>query len=429
MSKTIGKKRTDAFTCRPEHLIIIGLDTTDTVEHHLWDERAFLPLSQETINNFLKIGVKEAVIVTLENPTDLDLTDEALARLSGETEGIPKHMGDVVGVIIDGRRRTLHSRAANDHLRENDAPTLYIPVDVDEGSEETDLLLMSMTLNNHREDDDPITMARKGKALYDRNGKDKKEVCDALKMAWPRVKRYFRLLQKGSLEVKAAVRTGEVGATAAIEFAERLPKKHQDEVLIAAREKTKKAKKDDGEGGVKTISGTLLRKMILDREDLLKKGNTPTGTGSGNGTRNAPNRTNTPQKRVVRDVMTCFEQVPSQTKVSKKAVAEAEFVVNVLAWILDGSKPPASVQSVLDELTKAKEVAKETKKAEKEKAKADKAAKKAKAAKAKAAKAKAAQKGKGGKKKGASQDKDGESSEETPAETPAETPEPQATVA
>jgi ParB family chromosome partitioning protein len=177
------------FKLDPDEVIIVGLDTDDGPEHPRYDERIHLPLKEETVLNFMSIGVHTPIVVCkAEHGVEVD----------------------------DGRRRVMHAREANKRLRamgEEPLVLLALPKRGDDAFHQT----LGVVLNEHREDDGILGKITKAKRLYDRLGGDQDalhKVADAFGVSSNAVKGWLKIDELPAA-VKNAVKSGVLSAHAA----------------------------------------------------------------------------------------------------------------------------------------------------------------------------------------------------------------------
>lgn len=177
------------FKLDPDEVVIIGLDTKDGPEHPRYDERVNLPLKEETVLNFMTIGVHTPIVVCkTDNGVEVD----------------------------DGRRRVLHAREANKRLRalgEQPIVLLALPKRGDDAFHQT----LGVVLNEHREDDGILEKITKAKRLYDRLGGDQDalhKVAGAFGVTGNAVKGWLKIDELPA-SVKNAVKQGILSAHAA----------------------------------------------------------------------------------------------------------------------------------------------------------------------------------------------------------------------
>lgn len=203
MAKTAlpGAKRLNAFAMDPDALTIVGLDTEDGPEHPLYDERIKLPLDEGLVRNIRKFGVLEAVLV----------------RKNG-------HLVEVMA----GRQRVRAAREANRRNNEEGMQPIAVPVFVKRPRADGDALGVMISENENRQDDDPLTRAKKASRMMD-FGASEHEVAVSFGISKQAVKNLLALLDLSD-KVKTAVEHKKVSFSAAIELRD-LPRTKQDEKL------------------------------------------------------------------------------------------------------------------------------------------------------------------------------------------------------
>lgn len=280
-------KRVSMWVMDPDDLVIIGVDTDDGPEHHLYDERADVrkkPLLEEHIVSMRSLGVLEvAKVVVME--------------ISTKKSKKPVHQP----VLINGRRRTLHAREANRRIREsnkgkseeNREPLLTIRVEAtsEKKTSEEFQALAGIAMNEHREDDDILTKAAKAARMVNRGGdKILQKTAMAFRVDVQTIQSWIKISSAGPAARKALV-AGQLEATAVAAIAD-LPKEQQAaavEEAIAAGGGTKatvavtkavvaavrsRAAGGDGEVKIKP-SGRLITKVIAFAK--LNETNLPDG--------------------------------------------------------------------------------------------------------------------------------------------------------
>lgn len=245
------------FNMSPVDLVVIGVDTDHKAgEHDLWDERILLPLDENMVLNIMALGVREPVIVEVQKGDD-----------------------ERRAYVVDGRRRTLHAREANRRLRERGEPEIRVPVLAEKNTDDKVLNMISASLNEIRLQDDIKTRAAKASRMKARG-----LTIDEIALAFGVTKTSVNfLLDFNGLHdsVKAAVDSGSITATAAVQLA-KLPKDEQGEMLAkltreAAERGEKKVKVKDATAGVASKKSgsvdarTAPGKRVLKR--IVEKGN------------------------------------------------------------------------------------------------------------------------------------------------------------
>lgn len=193
-------KRGNLFWMDPDDLVIIGIDTKDGPEHRLWDERVKLPLDEALIENLLALGVREPILVEVDGGKPL---------------------------VVDGRRRALHARAANKRITDKRA-LLRVPVIGAKGTEEDKLDLLSVSLNEQRLNDTIMTRASKAARMQER-GHTIEEIANAFGVNVQTSNMWLAIAGLAA-PVRKAIDAGTVAPTAAAKLAT-LSKEEQVEAL------------------------------------------------------------------------------------------------------------------------------------------------------------------------------------------------------
>jgi len=233
-------KRTSIFNFDPDNLVIIGVDTKDGSEHHLYDERikrkGYVPASM--VKNVMVMGIIESVSIT--------------------------KVGDQP-VVVDGRRRVLAARKANQKLRKRGEEIVLVPTLVKKGDEEG-LMGVLISGNEHRMDDDPITRAQKAQRLKDR-GRNNSQIGDYFGVSGTSIGNWLKVLDCVAV-VKNAVRAGRISMSAAIELADLSPEEQK-----AALEKMLESGQtsvNDAKGQAAGASGTSVQNPA-PKKRLIRK--------------------------------------------------------------------------------------------------------------------------------------------------------------
>lgn len=245
-----------------DDVIIIGLDTNDGPEHVLYDERIYLTLDYDLVENILLLGkVLEPVSV--------------------------RKNGDKAEVVF-GRQRARAVREANKRLKESGATPeqlIKLPCQLDK-SNDLQLLLRMMSENAQRRGDTPMARARNIQRCLDL-GASEKDLTKVFKLSVQHLKAQTALLNLDKV-VQKMVDDGSLPATAAANLAglSRDEQKVEAEKLISqgrttvadAKHAAKRAKVQKRGGNaddvVKAPSKRELRRVLeanasLDEDDQL----------------------------------------------------------------------------------------------------------------------------------------------------------------
>lgn len=175
----------------PEDLIVIGVDTPHKEgEHPYWDARCFLPLDEAMVLNIMAIGVRKAV----------EAEPDAERR----------------GIIVEGRRRTLHAREANRRLVAQGQPRITIPVLAERNSEAEGLFKM-ISGNEFTLAETTVSRAKKAAMMLNR-GVPYDQVALAFGKSIQAIKGWEKIAQLPQ-DLMDAVDAGTITATAALALA------------------------------------------------------------------------------------------------------------------------------------------------------------------------------------------------------------------
>lgn len=205
MSKqAFEEQRLNAWWIAPEDLVIIGLDTKDGPEHHLYDDRVKLPLNPAMIQNIKAMGVKKVVNVE---------------KLEVDGNNRP--------CVVDGRQRVRCAREANKLLVAEGEEPMKVKV-VSERGEEKLIMAIGVATNSFNAEDSITNKARKAQRLIDR-GLTADEAANALGVTTTTIASWLKLLDLAAPVVKA-VETGQISAHAASKLSD-MSKQDQAEQL------------------------------------------------------------------------------------------------------------------------------------------------------------------------------------------------------
>lgn len=205
----IEGKRDNLYLVDPDDVTIIGIDTNDGPEHYLYDERVKLPLDEAMVLNVMALGVREPVSVTVDG--------------KGDKKRI---------LVVDGRRRVMHARAANKRLKKDGEPLVMLPVWPGKGLDEEKTMAIAVSLNEIRVQDPVMIKAAKAARMKARNHSNA-DIARAFGMDEQTIWTWLRI-ETLSPAVKRAINGGIPGVvvtpTAAAKLAD-LPKDEQESAL------------------------------------------------------------------------------------------------------------------------------------------------------------------------------------------------------
>lgn len=202
--QALDGRRLNAFSMDPMKLVVIGIDTNDTAEHPLWDERIHLPLDEGMVVNISSIGIKEPIIVR-KTATAVE--------------------------VVDGRRRVLHAREANKRLAERGEPLIEVPAMLAKGSEGL-MEVYAIALNEIRAQDSLLVKVAKSERMLARNGGDVSAVAVAFGVSGQTIRVWQQIAALPS-KLRKVVDEGKVAPTLAIQLA-KLPKEELNAVIEKA---------------------------------------------------------------------------------------------------------------------------------------------------------------------------------------------------
>lgn len=200
--------RGDRYFFAPEDLIIVGLDTKDSEEHALYDERIKLPVHEGMVASIKVYGVIEDVVVRKNGPAC---------------------------EVVDGRQRVRAARQANLELKRDGKEEVRVPVTTRKG-DDGEMLGVSIATNEQRTADSPIVRAKKAQKMLDQ-GRARPYIAMAFGCSQAVLAHLFTLLELDG-EVQAAVDAGELSASAAAKL-HPLKREEQRAKLAQVREKAK----------------------------------------------------------------------------------------------------------------------------------------------------------------------------------------------
>lgn len=238
--QAIQGRRINAFAVDPGDLTVIGVDTEDGPEHPLWDERIKLPLDDAMILNISALGVKEPVIVRKVKAED-DFRIE----------------------VVDGRRRVLHARKANEKLASEGEGLISVPVMLAKGGDDL-METYSIALNEIRQNDVLLTKIAKCVRMLARNGDDTKATAIAFGVSTQTIRTWVKISEL-SAPVRKAVDEGKLAPTAALKL-HGLSASDQKEQLQKALESAPKQK--NGRVSGSNIGGRPTKDLPPLRERL-----------------------------------------------------------------------------------------------------------------------------------------------------------------
>ncbi len=142
--KALAYPAKEMYSIPPEDIVIVGLDTNDGPEHHLWDRRALYPFKERGVLHIMARG-------------QLALTTPVAVCKDGE-----------VLQAIDGRQTIKDAREANRRLVAQGQPPVVVLATYEKRNAD-DLASLVVSRNEYVTPDDILVKAEKAAHLLDRN--------------------------------------------------------------------------------------------------------------------------------------------------------------------------------------------------------------------------------------------------------------------
>ena len=239
--------RLNAFAMDPDDLVIIGLDTDDSEEHHLYDKRIHLKVDEGMVRNVMVYGVVQAVTVT--------------------------KIGDTPCVVA-GRQRVRAARVANERLLAEGKESIRVPVMLKKG-EEHRLYGFSISENENRQDDNIIQKAENVARFLDM-GRGEDEAAITFGVTKTTIKNWLAVLETIPA-VRRAVEQGLLSATAAAKLAGLSPEdqlKALEELLASGKATVARTKNvvSNANGGDKSMTpGKRKLLKLVGHEEAIEE--------------------------------------------------------------------------------------------------------------------------------------------------------------
>lgn len=275
-------KRQEYFWMDPRELTIAGIDTDDGPEHRHYDPRIVTYwdakkkkslIDDATIANYRLVGVRDAVEVDVE-----------VVKTKGE-DG--KEIIKKIAWVVDGRRRTLGARVANEQIeKENgksgEEPLLRVKVMAERNMDEKLADLVKVSKNRFRQNDSVMMSAEQAQRLKAR-GHTKTEIAAAMGVDDQTVDMYLAVTGLDA-RVRKAIDDERISPSAAAKLAG-LTKEEQNETLqkllaeaaetgekrVTVRSARAAAKsKKRGKDHVAVPPRRVLRRAIVDNKEAVE---------------------------------------------------------------------------------------------------------------------------------------------------------------
>jgi ParB/RepB/Spo0J family partition protein len=233
-----GAARIIAYSVAPTQLCVVGIDVhEDEVDGFLTDPRVNLPLDESLVESIRTHGVQKPVDVLIR---------------------------DGRAYVVDGRRRTLHARAAG----VGSIPIL-VKRDVDDS---LDAEFFAILGNAHRLDDDALTEANKAQRLLDL-GMERGRVLEAFGWSKATLKNRLVLLSLAP-GVTKLVSKGQLSPIAAVQLKKLSPEEQETHAAALAespegqikRAKAERKARENGQDEAHVRPTVTMVKQVLETE-------------------------------------------------------------------------------------------------------------------------------------------------------------------
>lgn len=285
-SKALSKAKTaSGYSFDPNDLVIVGVDVepaTEADQHLVEDDKGRLKVDMAMAKNIAHRGVTVPVIIRIV---------------------------DDMPCVIDGRRRVIHARKANEIRAEQGLEPLPVRCILERGGANTDAKLTAVSANSFRKNHGPMAQARKAADLINA-GVSEDEVAVTFGFSKSTLANRLKLLDLPK-SVQRHVESGELSFMSALE----LHGMEAEEAEAAAEELVK-------EGGGK--------KGQAKRAKSKKGGET---------------------EKVERPSLSLIKKV-----LSTEAISEcSEDTIRVLRWVTGDLKTPHTIEGLTDAVKEAQD--------------------------------------------------------------------------
>lgn len=190
----------------PEDLIIVGLDTDDSMDHAMADERVNYDIDPAFVENIIVMGV---------------LLPVSVREQDGKL------------FVVDGRQRVMAAREANRRLAEmgvSDRVSVPVTTHGNIGANDTMIAAKIISANNFRRDDDVLVKAQKAQRLFRLNG-SLEETAVACGVSTATLNNWFKLNSADAM-LHNAIRQDKITLSAAYYLCTHFPVAQQRDVLM-----------------------------------------------------------------------------------------------------------------------------------------------------------------------------------------------------
>jgi ParB-like chromosome segregation protein Spo0J len=189
--KSLGGSTTSAYKIDPEKILIAGYDyTPPNDDSNLVEiDKARLGIDKSMVKSIAAVGVVQ--------PVQCRIVDGYI-------------------VVINGRRRVLHARAANEIRAEKGEEPFEVTFTLERGSDSPDALVTMVTANTFAESYNPMVQAQHAQQMLDR-GLSRDDVAAAFGFSNASLINRLKLLDLPS-KIQKHVAAGQLSLMAALEF-------------------------------------------------------------------------------------------------------------------------------------------------------------------------------------------------------------------
>jgi hypothetical protein len=252
--KNLGGKTSSAYSIDPTVPVIYGYDVEAPEDSNLVEtDKSRLKIDKAMAKNIAARGVIKPIV----------------CRLVKDDEG------NETLVVVDGRRRTINARAANEMRAEEGLETLPVRFVLEMGSDKPDALLTMVAANSFSMDHGPMAQAKKAAAMLNA-GLSNEDVANAFGFSKATLGNRLKLLElpnpvqkhveSGNLNPMTALELVDEEPDEAIRIAEEIAKEGGGKKGQAGKAKRKKKGGDTEEEGSKPPTRSKLAKMMETEE-------------------------------------------------------------------------------------------------------------------------------------------------------------------
>ena len=245
-----GATRVNAFRISPEQLVsqlvVVGRDTNHKAgEHPLWQLNATKPARRDIVNSMKTLGWKGGVIIVRKDGPDRYL-------------------------VVDGRKRTVGARLANEELEAEGSEMRVCPLVIVERAEDADIATTMVVSNQMRVADNLLEKGRMALQLLNQ-GKAMPEVAAAFGVTTNAIEQWLKIPTECDAKIIEAIEQDRVAPSVALELAA-LPRDEQLALfakleaegrlsVAAAKKEVSSTRRSVGEERARKIPVSAIRKL------------------------------------------------------------------------------------------------------------------------------------------------------------------------